>query len=133
MAVSTYSAVLKWGITAENVAQESGFKIQNYPDLGGAPDMLETTTLEDAAQTFINGIKKNGAMEFDYLYDKTVYGLVAADADTVLYYSLEFGVDGATCKATWQGMHSTYVTGKGVNEVMQAKLVIAPSTAITIA
>lgn len=133
MAISSYNVALKWGTTAENVAQETGFNIKDYPDLGGAPEMLETTTLADLMQTFILGIQSAGALEFTYNYDKTVFGLVAADKRTPLYYSLEFGTAGADCKATWQGQHDTYIVGKGVNEVIEAKLVIAPSTAIVIA
>ena len=30
-------------------------KIKSYPALGGAPDQLETTDLEDPSQTFVNG------------------------------------------------------------------------------
>lgn len=89
MAISTYSAVLKWGTTAQNVAQVSGFEIKDFPDLGGSPDMLEKTTLEDAMQTYILGIQSSGAMEFTFNYDKTVYASVVSDKRTPLYYSLE--------------------------------------------
>lgn len=30
-------------------------RIKSYPDIGGAPDMLETTDLEDFIQTFVPG------------------------------------------------------------------------------
>lgn len=133
MAISSYNVVLKWGTTAGNVAQEAGFNIKDFPDLGGSPEMLETTTLADAMQTFILGIQSGGALEFTYNYDKTVYGLVAEDARTPLFYSLEFGASGADCKATWQGQHETYIVGTGVNSVVEAKLVVAPSTKIMIA
>lgn len=133
MALNTIGVILKWGTTAANVAQVSGFKIKDYPDLGGTPELLETTDLEALMQTFILGLQTSGSMEFTYNYDKTVYGLVKADARTALYYSLEFGASGENLKATWQGQHDTYVVGKGVNEVMEAKVLVAPSTEITIA
>jgi hypothetical protein len=133
MAINTIGVVLKWGASSGTETQVAGFKIKDYPDLGGAPEMIETTDLEALMQTFILGVQSSGALEFTYNYDKTVFGLVKADARTPLYYSLEFGTAGANLKATWQGSHDTYVVGKGVNDVMEAKLVIAPSTAITIA
>lgn len=30
-------------------------RIKSYPDLGGTPDLLETTDLEDTWQTFVPG------------------------------------------------------------------------------
>jgi hypothetical protein len=52
-AYSTIDTVLKAGSSAANVAQLC--KIKSYPDLGAAPDNLETTDLEDTAQTFVPG------------------------------------------------------------------------------
>lgn len=123
MAISTQAAVLKWGSVTP--ADISGLYIKDFPDLGGAPEMLETTTLNDLIQTFILGIQSMQAMEFTYNYTKAVYTLVNADAGDALNYSITFS-DGTV--VSWTGSHTTYIVGAGVNEVIQAKIVIAPTS-----
>ena len=126
MAISTYGVTLKWGSSAGAVEKE--IDIKDFPDLGGAPEMLETTTLSDAAQTFILGIQSLSAMEFTANYTKADFEAVEADANTDLYYALEFGATGSEGIFEWQGQHSVYVVGAGVNAVTEMKIVVAPST-----
>lgn len=125
-AISTYGVRLKWGTSAENVSKV--VDIKNFPDLGGEPELIETTTLSDAMQTFINGIQTAGAMPFTCNYTKSSFELVKADAATPLYYELEFGEDGDEGVFGWQGEHSVYVTGADVNGVVEMVITIAPST-----
>jgi hypothetical protein len=126
MAISTYGVTLKWGLTMAAATKE--IDIKDFPDLGGAPEMLETTTLSDAAQTFILGIQSLSAMEFTANYTKEDFEKVEGDANTDLYYSLEFGTGGSEGIFEWQGQHSVYVVGAGVNAVTEMKIVVAPST-----
>ena len=126
MAISTYGVTLKWGLTMAAATKE--IDIKDFPDLGGAPEMLETTTLSDAAQTFILGIQSLSAMEFTANYTKTDFEAVEADANTEMFYSLEFGDNGDEGVFEWQGQHSVYVVGAGVNAVTEMKIVVAPST-----
>ena len=65
-AISTYGITLKWGEAAASVTKT--VDIKDYPDLGGAPETLETTTLSDPMHTFINGIQSSGAMPFTINY-----------------------------------------------------------------
>jgi hypothetical protein len=125
-AISTYGVTLKWGSSSEPLSKK--IDIKDFPDLGGAPEMLETTTLSDAAQTFILGIQSLSAMEFTANYTKDDYEAVLADANKELYYALEFGTSGSEGVFEWQGHHSVYVVGAGVNAVTEMKIVIAPST-----
>lgn len=131
MAISTYGVTLKWGTDANSLTKK--VDIKSFPDLGGAPEMLETTTLSDNMQTYILGIQSADAMEFEYNYDKTVYEAIEADANVRMFYSLEFGQDGSEGKFTWEGMHSTHIVGGGVNEVVGGIITIAPSTKPTMA
>lgn len=126
MAISTYGVTLKWGSTAGSLNKE--IDIKDFPDLGGAPEMLETTTLSDAAQTFILGIQSLSAMEFTVNYTKADFEKVEGDANTDLYYAIEFGTSGSEGVFEWQGQHSVYVVGAGVNAVTEMKVVIAPSS-----
>lgn len=125
MAISTYLATLKWGATADAVAKV--VDIKDFPDLMGEPNMLETTTLSDAAQTFIPGIKSMDIMAFTYNYTKADFDKVKADEGKPLYYELAFS-DGSAF--VWQGSHVATLPGKGVDEVIEAGISIAPSTTV---
>lgn len=130
MAISTYGVTLKWGTSAAALTKE--IDIKDFPDLGGAPELVETTTLSDAAQTFINGIKSSSAMEFTANYTKSDFEAVEADANTELYYSIEFGDEGDEGIFEWQGEHDVWVVGSGVNSPVEMKVSIAPSTQPTL-
>jgi len=130
MAISTHGVTLKWGESA--AALTKAIDIKDFPDLGGAPELLETTTLSDAAQTYINGIQSMSAMEFTANYTKADYEAVLADAHKELYYALEFGNAGSEGIFEWQGEHAVWVVGAGVNAVTEMKISIAPSTKPTL-
>lgn len=125
MAISTYLATLKWGESASDVAKV--IDIKDFPDLMGEPNMLETTTLSDGAQTFIPGIKSMDSMAFTFNYTKADFAKVKKDEGKPLFYELSFS-DGS--KFTWQGMHYATMGGKGVDEVVEAGISIAPSTEV---
>ena len=125
MAISSYNCVLKWG-ESEGVLTKK-VDIKDFPDLIGDPNLLETTTLSDAAQTYIPGIKSMDLMTFTTNFTKTDFQACKADEGKVLFYSLEFS-DGA--KFTWQGQHTMGVPGKGVDEVIEATINIVPSTSV---
>jgi hypothetical protein len=104
--------------------------IKDFPDLGGAPELLETTTLSDTMQTYINGIQSIKALEFTANYDETLYDTIVAMTGTKKY-AVWFGAAGADGKFTFDGQLSVYVTGAKVNAVVEMKISIAPSTVIT--
>ncbi len=126
MAISSYNVSLKWGASADAVAKV--VDIKDFPDLIGDPNMLETTTLSDGMQTYIPGIKTADMMTFTFNYDKAVFQSVKADEGKALFYELEFS-DGSTF--TWQGQHTVGLPGKGVDEVLEATINIAPSTEVS--
>lgn len=130
MAITTYGITLKWGTNPESLTKK--VDIKDFPDLGGAPELLETTHFLNPAQTFILGIQSMDAMEFTANYTKSDYEAVLADANKKLYYALEFGIDGSEGVFEWQGEHTVWVTGAGVNAVVEMKIAIAPSTKPTL-
>lgn len=130
MAITTYGITLKWGTNPESLTKK--VDIKDFPDLGGAPELLETTHFLNPAQTFVLGIQSMGAMEFTANYTKSDYEAVLADANKKLYYALEFGIDGSEGVFEWQGEHTVWVTGAGVNAVVEMKIGIAPSTKPTL-
>lgn len=128
MAINTFGVELHWGESAETVAKV--IDIKDFPDMIGEPEMLETTTLSDAQVTNIPGIKSSDMLTFTYNYTKEDFTKVEADANKALHYALIFS-DGS--KFTWQGQHSSGLPGKGVNEVIEATVNIAASTAVEFA
>ena len=51
MAISTYPVALKYDKSATETPDWADVcDIKDFPDLGGAPEMLETTTLSDASK-----------------------------------------------------------------------------------
>lgn len=130
MAISTQGVTLKWGTSASSLSKV--VDIKDFPDLGGAPEVLETTTLSDDIQTYIMGIQGSGMMEFTCNYTKEDFEAVMEDADTDLYYALEFGDGGDEGIFEWQGQHTAWVVGAGVNAVTEFKIGIAPSTKPTL-
>ena len=52
--------------------------IKEFPDLGGDPEMLETTTLSDKMQTFISGIQSMDGLSFTANYTLADYKTLKA-------------------------------------------------------
>ena len=128
MAISSYNVQLKWGTSG--AAVEKIVDIKDFPDMIGDPNMLETTTLSDSQQTYIPGIKSADMLQFTCNYTKADFQAVNEDAETPLFYALEFS-DGS--KFTWQGQHTCGLPGKGVDEVIEFTINIAPSTPVVFA
>lgn len=127
-AVSTIGTVLKAGTDKSSLAQLC--KIKSYPDLGGTPEQLETTDLEDTMQTFVDGVQSVDAMEFTANYTKESYESVLESAGTEQKYQLEFGNAGADGIFSWTGTHSVRVTGGEVNGVREMVITCTPSSKI---
>ena len=138
MATSSYKTFL---MQKKENAYEKLVDIKDFPDLGGAPEMLETTTLSDPMQTYIEGIQSQDALEYTINYDLATYQKLLAMKGTETEFSVWFGGNekngvvtptGAEGKFNFKGYLSVRVVGKGVNEVKEAIISIAPSTPITL-
>ena len=140
MSISTYKVFLmKKGATGSDYTKL--IDIKDFPDLGGAPELLETTTLSDKMQTYIPGIQSNDALEFTANYTKEDYATLAAMKDTETKFAVWFGgtesggvitPTGSEGKFEFSGILSVFVVGGGVNEVVDMTITIAPSTPITV-
>lgn len=137
MAISTYKSFL---MVKESAAWTKLIDIKDFPDLGGAPEMLETTTLSDGMQTYIPGIQSLDALEFTCNYTKEDYTKLKAMEGVEKEFAVWLGgtVSGAAVTPTgsegkfeFKGQLSAYVVGGGVNEVVDMTVSIAPSTPIT--
>lgn len=115
--------------------------IKDYPDLGGTPELLPTTTLSDGMETNIAGIQSLDALQFTCNYDLQTYTtLKALEGQTKSYAVWMGGTEsngvvtptGSEGKFKFDGQLSVYVTGKGVNEVREMVISIAASTVISL-
>jgi hypothetical protein len=129
MAISTYGIFL---MHKNAETYEKLIDIKDFPDLGGAPEMLETTTLSDAMQTYIEGIQSSEALEFTANYTKEDYTKLTALKAKLESYAVYFGEEGTNGKFEFDGYLSARVNGGGVNEVVGMTISIAPATEITI-
>lgn len=140
-AISTYKTFLMKG-TGSTPTWAKLIDIKDFPDLGGEPEMIETTTLSDSMQTFIPGIQANGAMAFTANYNATDYATIKALEGTETDLAVWFGgteaagvvtPDGSAGKFAFKGFLSVFVAGGGVNEAVDMTVTVAPSTPITFA
>lgn len=137
MAISTYKVFL---MMKDSTKYEKVADIKDFPDLGGAPEMLETTTLSDKMQTYIPGIQSLDALEFTANYTKSDYAKLKALEGQEKEFAVWFGgaesggvltPDGSDGKFEFKGQLSVFPVGGGVNEVVDMTITIAPSTPIT--
>ncbi len=138
MASSTYKSFLMHKKTS---TWEKLVDIKSYPDLGGAPELLETTTLSDGMATNILGIQSMDALEFECNYDLAKYTELKEMEGSEMDFAVWLGgteaggvvtPTGSDGKFEFKGQLSVYVNGGGVNEVRNMTVVIAASTPITL-
>lgn len=139
MAISTYKVFL---MKKSSNTYEKLIDIKDFPDLGGAPEMLETTTLSDRMQTYIPGVQSLDALEFTANYTKEDFSKLKALEGVESEYAVWFGgteeagvvtPTGTDGKFQFKGQLSVYPVGGGVNEVVDMTITIAPSTSISMA
>lgn len=139
MAISTYKVFLMHKASSGSTYTKLT-DIKEFPDLGGEPEMLETTTLSDKMQTYIAGIQSMDGLSFSANYDMTEYQKLKALEGKKESYAVWFGgtessgtvtPDGSNGKFAFDGELSVYPVGGGVNEVVGMNITIAPSTPIT--
>lgn len=144
MAISTYKVFLMYKTTQSGTYRKL-IDIKDFPDLGGDPEQLETTTLSDNMNTYIPGIQSLDGLEFTANYTKDdynrLYNMQEDENGTKIeyYFAVVFGgsMVGSTLTPNgidgvfeFQGRLSVYPTGGGVNEVVDLKISISPSTPI---
>ena len=138
MAISTYKVFLMHKASSGETYTKL-IDIKEFPDLGGEPEMLETTTLSDNMQTYIAGIQSMDGLSFSANYDMTEYQKLKALEGKKESYAVWFGgtessgtvtPDGSNGKFAFDGELSVYPVGGGVNEVVGMNITIAPSSPI---
>lgn len=133
MAISSYNAKLMHDTGLSGTPNWTQLiPVKTTPQLGGAPEMLETTTLDDAMQTYINGIQSSEAMSFTANYDSDKYDELKLLENKTEKYAVWFGNDGngSAGKFKFDGQLSVYVNETSVNGVVEMTITIVPTTPI---
>jgi len=137
MAISTFRVFLMHSTDGSNYTKL--IDIKSFPDLGGEPELLETTTLSDRMQTYIAGIQSLDALTFTANYELADYEALLAHEGLTEHYAVWFGGTGSgdtvfpvgnDGKFAFEGQLSTWTTGGGVNAVVDLNISIAPATEI---
>lgn len=117
MAISAYNTKLTIGTKT--------YDIKDFPSILGQRSALETTTLSDDAQTFIQGIRQQSD-SFPFLanYDATVYDEInklSGEQECKLTFS-----DGSGY--TWQGYVSASINKGSVDSVLEMTINVTPAS-----
>lgn len=138
MASSTYKSFL---MHKADDAWEKLVDIVSYPDLGGAPELLDATSLSDPMTVNILGIQTLDALEFEANYDLTKFTELKEMEGTTKDFAVWLGgteasgvvtPTGTDGKFEFKGQLSVYLNGGGVNEVRKMTISIAASTPIAL-
>lgn len=128
MAISSYKAFLMKGTTSgSSTTWAKLVDIKDFPDLGAAPEQIETTTLSDFARTYIPGIENTEQKTVTCNYTAADYATLAALKGTEQDIAIWFGgtesngvvtPDGSNGKFVGKAYVDVFVAGAGVNEVV---------------
>lgn len=129
-----HSGLLSKGIKLSyKTSESSGFKtlkdLQEIPELGGTPNKVDVTTLDDEARAYINGLIEYGDLSFKFLYDKNQF-LELNALTGIIDWKVEFP---DTLTATFSGESSVKIDGEGVETATTYTLNLALSSKIVFA
>ena len=122
-AYSTIDTVLTYGTTANNQTQLT--RIKSIPQLGGEPEQIETTDLEDHVQSFVPGVQSVDSSQFVCNYTPEGYTALKSTSNTHGIYRLFFQNHSVF---EWEGQHDVYFNGAGVNEALEMTVTVTPAT-----
>lgn len=133
MAISTYNAKLYYDDSAMTVSGTTVtggtlIPIKTFPAILGQRSAIETTTLQDDAQTFIQGIRQQEEnLDFTCNFDGTMFATLNS-LTSAQYLTLIFS-DGSYF--SWQGFISAS-NGEGeVDNVIEMTVSVTPTTVPT--
>lgn len=136
--ISTYKTYLMYRTTT-TVSYSKVVDITSFPDLIGAPERIDITSLSDGQRVYIAGISDRDDMTFNCNYTATNFSTVHNLENHIYEYALWFGAtgdvgsetpDGSNGKFEWTGDIRAGVSGGGVNEAVQMTVTCTPSTVV---
>ena len=131
MAMNTYQTYLGYAASGSSYTKVI---IKDYPDVLNDVNTIDVTTLDDAAHTYIMGLKDSGGdMTFTANYDSTVYQALVALEGTVENIVIAFGSTGTDGNWTFTGYITAGVVGKGADEAREMTIHVTPTSVPTFA
>jgi hypothetical protein len=127
MAISSFKSFLMKGSGSTSLSWAKLVDIKEFPDLGGVPEQLETTTLSDPGRTYIPGIQNTETKSITCNYTATDFATLDALKGTEQYVAIYFGGTESGGVVTPTGSDGifegkayidVFVAGAGVNEVV---------------
>lgn len=140
MAITT-AGIFLMKKTAGSSTWEKVVDINDFPDLEGAPSMLETTTLSDTAQTYIEGVRQVENLDFNVNYSLADYKALKALEGVVNQYAVWLGGNefngtitptGRNGRFDITGSLSVRLKGGGTNSIVGMVATIAPTKAVVL-
>ena len=113
--------------------------ITTYPDLGGDPELIDITTLQDKVRRNVNGVEDLGSFAFGALYTPENYQRLKDLEGEEREYALWFGgtgegesyvPTGSDGIFSFSGELKAHVAGNGVNEARNLSFSIAVDSEI---
>lgn len=123
-ALSTVGTTLKYATAPDIYSFSELVKIKEYPDMGGAPEMLESTDLQDSTETHVLGVQSNPGLEFLSNYTESQFLSAVVNARENLYYRVDIEDEDGLFFVP--GQHESWVVGAGVNALRDFRTMIAP-------
>lgn len=118
--------------------------IKDYPDLGGAPEQIDATTLSHKQRVSENGVQNTSERQFTANYDSDAYDTLQnmQSSGKEYYFGVWFDIspsldaetgvltpNEATCdKHSFKGKVSAYPAGGGVNGIRDMIITLSAST-----
>lgn len=136
MARTTENTFLMLGSGTGTLTYSKLVDIKEFPDLGGAPNTVDVTTLTDHQRVYLMGLKDPGILEFTANYDAADYATLAA-LDGEQNLAVWFGInssgqpDGNAGKFEFKGEVTCWVKGGSVEAAVDMGIAITTSTEIT--
>lgn len=137
--ISTYMTYLLYSEKGKN-SYKKLVDITETPDKGGAPEMIDVTTLSDKMKKSIPGIQSTAELKYPANYVPSEYAALKAlegqELDFVEALGGEFDDEGNLISAGHEGANyfsgkmSVYMKGGGVNAVHGIEITIANTTTI---
>lgn len=108
--------------------------IRSFPEIGGEPNMIDTTTMSDDEETAVEGIKKRpGASNFDARFTKDMWKKIKDLEGQTKKFQLWFGAtaegepDGHLCKFGGAGTANVRLKSGAIDSIVEASVSLTMS------
>lgn len=136
---NTYKTALMY--SEDGSAWQELIPIKSTPDLGSAPERLETTNLKSPVKTYINGLKgSDEGLEFTANYILEDFQKLKGLENQTLQFGVwfddgtieeeDYTPKGELGRFTWTGQLSAYPTGFETNAVREITITITQGSDI---